>query len=370
MRNYLAGIDHFYIYGDDSSDEEQTRTNSVITNFSPLVTYLPRGRLLPVDAENSTNYVQMRVYRHCLSTFGPTTHWMAFIDADEMFETDILAQLQPIRRLRGAHAFMHDVLEAHERFPVLCIRWRTVLTNGRIQPAKREMPLLDAHAVSCEPVINNTIKLSLRKTILQPRFVNLTATPRLDVALHKGFKMNRPLHKFNCLWGTGATLTPPIYLAHYWSRSLYEYVQKIARGRPRKGVPARALLDLVKREQVCTPDPNTVIDSSRKAVVRGFGDVFAKVGNTPIDTDAARDYLESLEKTDDAELCVQRIRTLVGKMVDGYTLSTPLYCEQNGASKACGKSEGGDKFGWPFVWSEFLQICDGDIDEDRLFIRV
>lgn len=369
VRNYLAGIDHFYIYGDDSDDDhaERSRLEAVLEQFARIVTYLPHGRLLPLDEEDPEAYVQMRVYRHCAETFGATTRWMAFIDSDEIFETDDLSSLQPQAEKRGTHAFLHDVLEAYRRFPVLCIRWRSVLTNGRVIPS--QSTLLDAHPLSCTKIVNNTIKLSLRKTILQPHHLNFSKTPRLDVAIHKGFRFNYPYQKFHCIWGQGASLTPPIYLAHYWSRSVFEYLQKIVRGRPRANVPPRSLIDLIKREQVCIPDRNTSVDSDRVAVVRSLLDSFTVDPVPTLAPTAVQHFLSVLDDTEDQELCLDRIRNLLKKLSFGYTLSTVLYCNSVGESPACTKkSSMTSDFEWPFAWVEYLQDCNTVVDENDVFI--
>ncbi len=85
VRNYISGVDHFFIYGDDNNGEELSRAKRIATVFQRIVTYLPQGRNFPKDEEDPEHYVQMRIYRHCLATFGSQTHWMAFIDSDEFF---------------------------------------------------------------------------------------------------------------------------------------------------------------------------------------------------------------------------------------------------------------------------------------------
>lgn len=327
VRNYLAGIDHFYIYGDDDTgnDAEMTRLHLLLHGFRRIVTYLPNGRLIPEDSENTTSYVQMRIYRHCAAVFGPSTHWMAFIDSDEMFETTELVSIQPKHALRGRHAFLYTVLNNHEDHPVLCIRWRTVLTNGRILPPQPGSTLLDSFPTSCALVVNNTIKLSLRKTILRPALLDLNSTPKLDVALHKGFRLLPPWHRFHCIWGPGSRIAPPLYLAHYWSRSLSEYVQKIGRGRPRNGVPKRTIIDLINRERVCQPDPMEHVLPVRRKAVGSFSDILSSIEPLELDMKTVSEFIQSLNQTEDSILCTERVATLLHQVAHGSTLPSNLH---------------------------------------------
>ncbi len=369
IRNYLAGVDHFFVYGDDSIEDELRRVEGVLTGFRRIVTYLPRGRLLPEDPEDAKAYVQMRVYRHCAATFGEKTRWMAFIDADEFFETDELAKLQPRRRARGRYAFLHDVLKMHDNHPVLCVRWRSILTNGRVMPPSRDVPLSDAFPIPCAIRVNNTIKLSLRKTILKPALLDLNATPSLDVALHKGFRLKPPMHRFHCIWGPGSKITPPIYLAHYWSRSLYEYVRKIGRGRPRSGVPSRTLTDLIDRERVCVPDVTSDIDPERREVIRRYVMLLNRVEQPSLSSSTVEQLLENQESNDDSMLCDGRVLALLHHMAKGYTLSTNQYCKQMSASPACSRIIETKQEPQPFVWMEYIQQCNRELDSNKLFVK-
>lgn len=365
VRNYLSGVDHFYIYGDDNTHDELTRVQTVLTHFERIITYLPSGRLLPDDSEDTKTYVQMRIYRHCAATFGDTTRWMAFIDADEFFETDQLSSFQPRIRDRGRYAFLHHILKIHDNHPVLCIRWRSVLTNGRVMPPPRHVPLSDAFSIPCALRVNNTMKLSLRKTILKPAYLDFVKTPSVDVALHKGFRLKPPYHRFHCVWGPGSKISPPVYLAHYWSRSLYDYVQKIARGRPRSGVPSRTLSDLIEREKVCIPDLSSIIDLERRKMIRRYSTIFETVEQPSLSSSAVEQLLQVQQSNNDSTLCSGRVVTLLRHMVDGFTISRDEYCKQVGTSPTCSS---GDEY-QSLLWMEYIQQCDSELDSDKIFVK-
>lgn len=364
VRNYLAGVDHFFIYGDDKDEVELENLRNILHRFRRIVTYLPDGRTIPEDMQVNTNYTQMRIYRHCAATFGAQTHWMAFIDVDEMIETTADTRNT---------AFLQEILVEHDTHPVLCIRWRSVLTNGHVLPPSttRHVPLFDSYSTSCQEIINNKIKLSLRKTILQPQYLDLDATPKLDVALHKGFRLKAPYERFHCIWGPGSKIIPPLYLAHYWSRSVYDYLEKIERGRPRAGVPSRTLRDLIEREKVCKADPHTEIKEERKRLVRKYSRIFDELIPAPVfNRHKFSRFVQQLSNTDDSALCQRRTLKLLGYMVDGRELSVERYCQQRTEpTEVCSKERGEEK-SWPFAWIEFISTrCDEEMErEDEMFI--
>ncbi|CAN8071090.1 unnamed protein product [Agarophyton chilense] len=254
IRNYGAGVDHFYIYGDDGDNpEEMKRMLQILKWLDGLVTYIPHGRAAPEDVEDPKSYVQMRMYRHCLQKFGASSKWMTFIDTDEFFETHALQQIEIDPSKRYKRAFLHDILEKYDFLPVLCVRWKSSLTNGRIVPPKFGESLHDLFPRTCRILVGDNGHLSARKTILQPRYVDLNLSPRYDEGIHKGFIFRGPGLRTNvtCKAHLGKKLEPPIHLVHYWSRDLSSFLRKIRRGRPRETVPTRTLYDLFERESMC-----------------------------------------------------------------------------------------------------------------------
>lgn len=75
------GIDHFYLYNNDSSD-----------NFKDVLKpYIDNKLVTLIDFPGSQ--VQMNAYKHCFETFKIETNWIGFFDADEFicprYDTDI-----------------------------------------------------------------------------------------------------------------------------------------------------------------------------------------------------------------------------------------------------------------------------------------
>lgn len=360
-RNYAAGVDHFYVYGDDDDADEKTRLTAVFGHLAGLVTYMPNGRKQPSDAEEGDSYVQMRMYRHCIQKYGSETQWIAFIDTDEFFETPSLPELQTSGLFQTARrAFMHDILAHHSMFPVLCVRWKTALTNGRVVSQAPGEILQDNFPGTCRQTVDNSEKLSLRKTVLQPRFVDLAKTAKLDVAVHKGFKMQFPKRNFKCTFGIGKEIAAPVYILHYWSRSLSDYLRKVQRGRPRRSIPGRTLHDLFHRESLCQTEPDIGSSSLRIEFIRNI------VSRVPLSH--LRTLNESLvhvliqPATNDTKwmFCERRVRILISQLVQGRTFSNDLYCTKMPVSVACVAEQR-----WPFPWAEYLSSpCPKDRHND------
>lgn len=75
------GVDHFYLYNNNSSDNY----------FEVLEEYIGNGIVTLIDFPG--NQVQMKAYEHCFKTFKTESNWIGFMDADEFIcpkvETDL-----------------------------------------------------------------------------------------------------------------------------------------------------------------------------------------------------------------------------------------------------------------------------------------
>lgn len=365
VRNYLAGVDHFFIYGDDSDPSEVQRLKILFQAFNGIVTYLEHGRQAPSDEEDPENYVQMRMYRHCVQKFGMSSKWVTLIDSDEFFETSSSSFFDHSEDRKLHHAFLHDVLKSHEMTPVLCVRWKTALTNGRIQPLKQGETIHESFPNTCKTRENNSKKLALRKMILQPRFVDLERTPKQDVAIHKGFRFSGPMKKLHCKWGLLHGMEPPIHLIHYWSRDLCSFLKKIRRGRPRKGVPMRNLSDLLIRESACVEErgkwyKKARVEAEKRLLLQlpvfperksPLGGLNSAIGN---------------QNSSIFRFSEQRMSRLISEIAMGSLFSNEAYCE-NRESVACASSKKRNYSKWPFPWVEYITSSKSMANEDRFF---
>ena len=362
IRNFAAGVDHFYIYGDDADDaEEEGRLRRLFAHFKGIVTYFEKGRDTPSDNEQPELYVQMRMYRHCLETYGHTTTWMTFIDTDEFFETYALPVIEQDPTKMPRTPFLHRILHRHQAFPVLCVRWRSALTNGHVIAPSLHHTLHDLFPRTCKISLFNNGRLAYKKTVLQPQWVDLRNTPKLDDAIHHGFAFKGPGPRTNlsCKVDLGKNLEPPIHIVHYWSRDLTSYLHKVRRGRPRKMLPGRTFADLFAREQMCDTENVRTSAHIRNDFVRR---VLRKVQIYR----PKRELLNSLELVEklmspskelNVTICKPHLAYLLRALARGQDFDSIEYCRRK-QSEACEKFQRNKMVEWPFPWVDFLTHCE------------
>lgn len=365
IRNFAAGVDHFFLYGDDSNPNEIARLRQIFARLKGIVTYIPHGRSAPEDAEDPETYVQMRMYRHCLQRYGNTSNWVALIDTDEFFETFSLPFTHDDGETLPQRAFLHDVLAAHQMFPILCVRWKTALTNGRLLPQRKGETLDDLFPKTCRVQVNNKDKLALRKAVLQPRYLDFEESPKLDVAIHKGFKFKGEKKRLHCVWGLAHDLEPPIHLVHYWSRDLSSYLRKIRRGRPRKGIPPRTLTDLFLRESLCELEENSGSSELRRKYLSGLVRKMPFL-DTPKDSFPTAEEAIGAPDNSTFSFCKTRVAKFISKISAGIDFSDEAYCEHRSSAACCLLQDGGTS-SWPFPWAEYLMDCGEYSNEDNFF---
>lgn len=92
--NRIVGIDHFYMYNNNSEDD-------FIRVLQP---YINEGIVTLIDWPH--NQMQMESYKDCIRRFSAETKWIGFIDIDEFIvpkSTDTIYEfLRPFEKNRGA----------------------------------------------------------------------------------------------------------------------------------------------------------------------------------------------------------------------------------------------------------------------------
>ena len=75
------GVDHFYLYNNNSDDE-------YLTILKP---YIEEGKVTLIEWPEQNS--QFKAYKHCFETYRSESNWISFIDADEFicpkYETDV-----------------------------------------------------------------------------------------------------------------------------------------------------------------------------------------------------------------------------------------------------------------------------------------
>ena len=101
--HYKAGVRHFYIYDNGSSDET---CNVLKTNLpQDALTIVPWNQTIDIANQGQVIHNQVLAYAHAASNFGGHYRWMTFIDVDEFIipkrETSILAALESLQNCQN-----------------------------------------------------------------------------------------------------------------------------------------------------------------------------------------------------------------------------------------------------------------------------
>lgn len=198
----LVGIDHFYLYNNNSTD-----------NFREILQpYIDNGIITLIEWPKI--HAQMEAYKHCYENFKNETNWLAFFDIDEFIcpkiETDI-----------------KSFLKRYEGYPGILIYWQMFGTNGIVNSDKDKL-IIEQYTNSWEH-LDGTGKVFISTESYLPTNIYhhwmgfRYKTFKVPVITeHKKFIFFPQIYtapKYNT-----------IQLNHYWSKSLNEYLSKIKKG--------------------------------------------------------------------------------------------------------------------------------------------
>lgn len=214
----LAGVNHFVLYDDGSSD-----------NFAEVLEpWVRAGTVSMGQAEGRT---QAQLYNECLRSFRMRTRWLAFIDLDEFLFSPIALSLQ-------------EALAKFSGHPAVFVHWRLFGSNGHVK--RPVAPVLESFtrslSVKSAVVEDFDHRLSGKqsdyvtgwardgKSIVNPR-----AVVRFGIHLPKTLLYGSAIAENG---RPAARRTPPgtefscdfVRINHYWSKSLVELHKKIDRG--------------------------------------------------------------------------------------------------------------------------------------------
>lgn len=206
--NNIVGIDHFYMYNNNSEDDYETI----------LKPYIKRGLVTLMDW--AQNQKQMECYQTCIKDYAGETKWLGFIDIDEFIvpkSTDSIYEfLRPFEKTAGA----------------VNLYWKLFGTSGRMDR--------DLSGLVCEDF-----------TVCWPKYCDIgkcfynTAfgfdfESKYAKGLHHRFWANYkgknipPVNVFNhiCVGNRNIADTAdfPIQINHYFTKSYKEYAMKRSKG--------------------------------------------------------------------------------------------------------------------------------------------
>ena len=195
----LIGVDHFYLYNNNSED-----------NFRDILEpYIANNIVTLVDFPQQ--YAQLAAYNDCYRKAKDESKWIGFIDTDEYIN---LIDSNSIK----------DFLHKYSSYPAVYFNWRMFGTSGHLEENHNELTI--------ERYTQAWKGLSLQgKTFINNQFNNFKIEsvhymnvhyhnfPLPPVALNKMIMYNLTQPSFTGIIGKA-------YLTHYWSRSLAFYNYK------------------------------------------------------------------------------------------------------------------------------------------------
>ena len=206
--NHLVGVEHFYMYNNNSEDDY----------MSVLNPYIEKGLVTLVQWPH--NQMQMESYKDCIKNYAKETKWLGFIDIDEFIvpksPDNIYDFLKPFEKNRGS----------------VNIYWRLYGSSGKME---RDLKgLVSEDFTVCWPKY-----CDIGKCFYNTAF-DFNENSRKADCLHHWFwasykgKDIPPVNVFDhvCVGNRNVADAAdfPIQINHYFTKSYKEYAIKRAKG--------------------------------------------------------------------------------------------------------------------------------------------
>ena len=199
LYHYLIGVQHFYIYDNESTIPIFKRLNHYL--YHQICTVIPfPGKVKQLDA-----------YNHCINNFKNKTEWLVIIDGDEYI-------------LPKIHENLTDFLKSYNQYRAIGVNW---INFGSNHHQKKQDGILMKNYTLCEAVQNKHIK-----TICKPEHVLKIVNPHY-VVLHGGTNgyVDSKKRELTTKFFNEKYTIDIIQINHYWGKSYQEMKDKIDRGR-------------------------------------------------------------------------------------------------------------------------------------------
>lgn len=240
----LVGIQHFYLYNNDSEDIEKSQ--KIINKFSDKIT---------LNHINGTNR-QYDVYNHCINTYK-NNRWIAMIDLDEFLVPN--------------EADIKSLLCRYEYFPGLGINWLMFGSNGHENVIDNNYSVINRFT-RCSIVeekedysLSSTIfnANSHIKSIVDPNRTINFSNPHFakyknsELACDENYNIISGQHFHLGYAGTRFVSHNYFQLNHYFMKSWEEFY---------------------KRKSYPTPDTNVILDVYKKENIRNTFEENNRIG--------------------------------------------------------------------------------------------
>ena len=203
----LAGVDHFYLYDNESPDNQAEVVKPYVE--ARLVDYIfAPGKMM-----------QMFAYNDATKNFKFQTRYMAFIDGDEF--------IFPKKKSGGGIVELVDeILSPNPNAAGLAINWQVFGFNGQ-KKADYSRGVLERFTRRAPKDYSSNL---LYKTLANPRKIDFSRAPHYADYFGGTYSVNE--NGTIVLGDYNNPVTPDkIVLHHYFYKSYEEYVKKINRGK-------------------------------------------------------------------------------------------------------------------------------------------
>lgn len=194
------GIEHFYIYDNDSSIPiKQTLKNYIDKGVATVIDFPGRGK-------------QMPAYGHCLSTFNKQSKWIAVVDLDEFI-------------VPKSGGDIKNILPRYETYGALAVNWKMFGSNGHIDKPNGLTIENFTSATPCHFPPNKHIK-----TIVNTQYYySISGDPHHFKYVNGSYAVNENISMVKNAFSDHSCNI--IQVNHYFTRSLEEFKIKAARTR-------------------------------------------------------------------------------------------------------------------------------------------
>jgi hypothetical protein len=210
----LVGVRHFYIYDNGSTDGtcDVVRTS----RWADQIT------IIPWQSFDTAIRIQNAAYNHALANFGSAFRWVAFLDVDEFVVPKHCDDL-------------NKALAAFEDLSALSLPWHMFGPSGHTtRPTGR---VIESYLERAEfPPRPDVLSLLNYKTIVDPARVRQARTHHVELLDESKVMYNDRRERFSYFdrFDPRHASAETIQLNHYFTRSLEEMREKIAKGRVSK----------------------------------------------------------------------------------------------------------------------------------------
>ncbi|MCI8347592.1 MAG: glycosyltransferase family 92 protein [Bacilli bacterium] len=217
----LVGVNKFYIYDNESSDDLKKLLNPYIENGIVVYQYVP--------GKNMQNIV----YADAIKKYKDESKYMGFIDIDEFVIPHEDNDLGDI---------VDDVLAKKEGAAGVAINWRIYGSNGYEKPPKGLVIENYKFRAEDDFDVNRHIK-----TICNPRKVVTFQNPHYPVYMKGYYSIDEDGHVIKGPFNSYGQCKK-MQINHYFTKSKTEYVLKALRGKA-DSQSFRGMKDFIKHDQ-------------------------------------------------------------------------------------------------------------------------